>query len=231
MAFSEIFNNILNISNPDDPSLTSIQKLLLSSVAERDMSAQETSHLLLGLPLYHSSRTFVSLNLSTESARWIRDIGRGGDGQDFATIKDVGCTTQSPLQKYWNRPNELEEISLFMLYQTYKNVNIHWKKIEKENIVRIWPRPSPLRNGQQWKEFCRMKVLLHVPHRNLQQLNDNNVPWSTLYSYYLDMINNDPVNMLGNHVYKEDEISDEESDDESDDEEIEYDEEDEFRYD
>ncbi len=69
MAFSEIFNQILNNSNPEDASLTSIQKLLLSSVAERDISAQETCHLLLGIPLYHSSRSFVSLNVNEESAR------------------------------------------------------------------------------------------------------------------------------------------------------------------
>ena len=55
MAFSEIFSKILNDSNPDDPSLTSIQKLLLNSIAERDISAQETCHLLLSIPLFHSS--------------------------------------------------------------------------------------------------------------------------------------------------------------------------------
>ena len=55
MAFSEIFSKILNDSNPDDPSLTSIQKLLLNSIAERDISAQETCHLLLSISLFHSS--------------------------------------------------------------------------------------------------------------------------------------------------------------------------------
>ena len=34
MAFSEIFSQILNDSNPNDPSLTSIQKLLLRSMIE-----------------------------------------------------------------------------------------------------------------------------------------------------------------------------------------------------
>jgi len=54
-AFSEIFTQILNNSEDNDSSLSSIQKLLLTSVAERDISAQETCHLLLSLPLYHSS--------------------------------------------------------------------------------------------------------------------------------------------------------------------------------
>ena len=34
IAFLEIFNQILNNNNPDDVSLTSIQKLLLSSISE-----------------------------------------------------------------------------------------------------------------------------------------------------------------------------------------------------
>ncbi len=66
-AFSKIFNEILSNSEAEDSSLSSIQKLILSSVAERDISAQETCHLILGIPLYHSSRSFVSLNLNKET--------------------------------------------------------------------------------------------------------------------------------------------------------------------
>jgi len=227
MAFTDIFNQILNVSDPNDPSLTSIQKLLLSSVAERDISAQETCHLLLSIPLYHSSRPFVSLNLSEEAARWIRGTGRREDGEDFTTIEDAGRTTNSPLKKYWDRPNELEEFSLFKLHLTHKYVNGQWKKCKNENVVRIWPRPSPLRNGHQWEEFCRMKILLHVRHRSLQELNENNVPWSTLYRYHLGTINADPNDMLGHPIDNEEEFSDEESQDEH----IEDDEEEEFRYD
>jgi hypothetical protein len=38
-AFSEILNKILSNSNPDDPLLTPVQKLLIHSVGERDISA------------------------------------------------------------------------------------------------------------------------------------------------------------------------------------------------
>ena len=119
IAFSEIFNQIFNNSKPEDASLTSIQKLLLSSVAERDISAQETCHLILGIPLYHSSRMFVVLNLNNESARWIRGMGSS------ETITDAGCTTQSALKKYWNRNEELEEYSLYKLNLTHKFINGH----------------------------------------------------------------------------------------------------------
>ena len=80
---------------------------------------------------------------------------------------------QSPLKIYWNRPVEFEEFSLFRLNLSYKFVNGRWSQCKKENIIRIWPRPSALRGGPQWEEFCRVKVLLHVWHRNLQKLTKN----------------------------------------------------------
>ncbi|PKK67779.1 hypothetical protein RhiirC2_663004 [Rhizophagus irregularis] len=67
-AFSEILNKILENSNSNDSVLAAFQGLLLQTVAERDISAQETCHLLLGIPLYHSSRKFVTLNLNRDSS-------------------------------------------------------------------------------------------------------------------------------------------------------------------
>jgi hypothetical protein len=74
-AFSDILDRILSESQPEDTLLAPVQKLLLHSVAERDISAQETCHILLGLPLYHSSRQFVFLNLNKEAPRWICGTG------------------------------------------------------------------------------------------------------------------------------------------------------------
>src|SRR6266498_4649053 len=50
-AFSEILNQILSDSNPNDRLLTPVQKLLVHSVAEHDISAQETYHILLDILL------------------------------------------------------------------------------------------------------------------------------------------------------------------------------------
>ena len=115
---------------------------MLKSIAERDISAQETCHLLLGIPLYHSSRSFVSLNINAETARWVQ--GSGGESN-----KEGGHTTKSILKRYWERPQNLEEFSLFKLNLTHKLNNGQWKRCKNENIVRIWPRPSPHRNGDQ----------------------------------------------------------------------------------
>src|SRR6266540_2216026 len=94
-AFSDILNRILSESQPEDPLLTPVQKLLLHSVTERDISAQETCHILLSFPLYHSSRQFVFLNLNKEALRWI--CGSGKSEESFnVNINDIGRTEKSP---------------------------------------------------------------------------------------------------------------------------------------
>ncbi|GBC15565.1 ATP-dependent DNA helicase PIF1 [Rhizophagus irregularis DAOM 181602=DAOM 197198] len=212
-AFSEILNKILNENAPDASSLPVFQGLLLHTVAERDISAQETCHLLLNIPLYHSSRRFVTLNLNKLTHRWLCGTGDNNE-ESFLADSEVGQTVQSPLQKYWVRPAELDDVSLFRLHLQYNFWKGQWKPCKKENIVRIWPRPSPQIDGPQWEEFCRVKVLLHVCHRDLSQLTENNtISWSELYYRHREIIENDPVDILGPPVDNlENESNDEDSD-------------------
>jgi hypothetical protein len=84
---------------------------------------------------------------------------------------------------------------------------------------------TTLHGGPQWDEFCRVKVLLHVRHRDLQELTENGtIEWSTLYDHFLEEINADPIDLLGSPT--ESEIIEEE---EEEDELIEDEEQDEFR--
>ena len=111
------------------------------------------------------------MNLDKEAPRWI--CGTGGS-ELFPQVNDnSGRTEKSPLKIYWDRPTEFENFTLFHLHLTHRLVKGHWKKCQRENIVRILPRPSPLHEGPQWEEFCRVKILLHVCHRDLQQLTEN----------------------------------------------------------
>src|ERR1043166_2294236 len=141
-------------------------------------------------------------------------------------ITDAGCTSKSPLRKYWDRDEQFEDFSLFKLYLTHKYVNGCWQICKKENIVRIWPRPLAIRNGEQWEEFCRVKVLLHVPHQSIEQLTGDNIPWSLVYSQNLNTINSNPNDILEQEVDNEEVLNDEESLDK-----ISEEEEQEFRYD
>ena len=73
-----------------------------------------------------------------------------------------------------------------------------WNRCNRKNIIRIFSCSSPLREGPQWEEFCYAKVLLHVRHRDIQQLTKNSsIAWSFLYEYYIEEINSGPTDLLG----------------------------------
>ena len=113
LAFSEVLDKTLRNDKPNDPGIKAFQKLLIHTVGECDFLAQETCHLLLQLPLYHSSQNFVSLNLNKEANWQLRNSDENDpNNKDQGTMK----TDLSSLQRYCNRPIELEEISLFELY-------------------------------------------------------------------------------------------------------------------
>ncbi|CAB4435574.1 unnamed protein product [Rhizophagus irregularis] len=107
---------ILSKSDPSGSSLPSFQRLLLHTVSERDYSAQETCHLLLGLPLYHSSRPFVILNLNNESHRWLYGTGI----ENVMPNSDVKRTERSPVQN---------------LEQLTENNSLSWSDLFNHNIA------------------------------------------------------------------------------------------------
>ncbi|CAB4420704.1 unnamed protein product [Rhizophagus irregularis] len=196
-AFSDVLNRILSESQPEDALLTPAQKLLLHSIAERDISAQETCHILLGLPLYHSSRQFVFLNLNKEAPRWIR--GTGESEESYSVNNDSGRTEKSPLKIYWDRPTELEDFTLFRLHLIYKLVKGRWKECQQENVVRVFSRPLSLREDLT---------------------EDRTIAWSSLYNDYIEEINADLIDLLGSPIDDEEsEINDEEELFEEDDDE------------
>ncbi|RHZ79386.1 hypothetical protein Glove_147g55 [Diversispora epigaea] len=195
-TFSEILNQVLqnneipqkfkinfgNMYNPDDPILASVQKLLLRSVAERDVSAQETCHLLLGI--------FFG---STENREYVR-------------TGDIEQTVKLPLQRYWERPEELENYLLFKLNLTHKFTKTKWNNCKDENI-----------------EFCRVKVLLHVQHRNIEELTENGtIDLSVLYNRHHEEISANPADLLRFTIENEEGDDDDQGEEIEDDNEIEF---------
>ncbi|CAG8483324.1 16666_t:CDS:2 [Rhizophagus irregularis] len=107
----------------------------------------------------------------------------------------------------------------------YKNFTVHRTKVTRalcwlkqnnryytdividEEVLQSLPEDGPIDDqlpqiddidGPQWEEFCRVKVLLHVCHRDLSQLTENNtISWSELYYRHREIIENDPVDILG----------------------------------
>ncbi|PKB95961.1 hypothetical protein RhiirA5_435717 [Rhizophagus irregularis] len=65
-----------------------------------------------------------------------------------------------------------------------KTCQNRWKECQKENIVRIFPRPSPLREGPQWEDFCQENLTV-----DYQTLNDNQKKvFNRIEPHYYDVL-------------------------------------------
>ena len=118
--------------NDDGTPLKVVQKLLTSTVSERDFSAQKTCHLLVMLPMVRSSRDFVVLSLD------------GSREVDNNLEQDKPVTVESQLDQYCACPDTIDfnQLSLLEFVERYK---IPKKKgvafILRKKEVLVIPRP------------------------------------------------------------------------------------------
>ena len=103
-----MYDNVLKTLKSDGSSLKMVQKLMISSVGERDYSAQETCHLLLGLPMYRASHDFVILSL--DGSRQVDN-----DQEEGTAV----VTLASQLDHYRSRPTtpHMERLTLLEFVQ------------------------------------------------------------------------------------------------------------------
>ncbi len=109
-GLQEVYSTIMKSIKEDATPLKVVQKLLTSTIGERDFSAQETCHLLLMLPLFRASQDFVVLSLD-------------GSRQVTETFEeDKSVTVDSQLDHYCARPDvpEFREMSLLKFVQKYR---------------------------------------------------------------------------------------------------------------
>jgi len=122
--------------DPDSSLKQLSQKLLIHSVGERDYSAQETCHLLQSFPLYHSSRTYVTINTSYDSTSFRVKKRQTGITDGIVEVSNLLHT-----YKYRDITIELANISLLEFARNYIRVKdeIRRRKIGKEAVVIVIP--------------------------------------------------------------------------------------------
>jgi hypothetical protein len=73
--------------------------------------------------------------------------------------------------RYMNRPESMERLSLQGVFQQYSWRRNQWCKRRKANvIVRTFPRYSPNPENDAYPLYCRTKIILHHPFRNVTSL-------------------------------------------------------------
>ena len=145
----------------DAPDLTGvIHRFYNELIGERDISAQEVAHNLLGLSLIHCSRTFTSVNFSQTVMTRISEARGDEDGAMHVS------RGMSPLQKYAQRSADLLHVTMFDLFTNYyPSRNQYVRRTRgKSSVLRILPKfsndPTHL---DKFEGFSRYKMALHHP--------------------------------------------------------------------
>jgi hypothetical protein len=122
----EVYNNIIKNINDDTSALKVVQKLLISSISERDYSSQVNCHLLLQLPLIKSTRYFIILSDSLDGSHQVEN-----QLDDATNI----VTKASILDHYIQHPTDdhFEKMTLLHFAQNY-SMSKH-TKLQKMKIV------------------------------------------------------------------------------------------------
>ncbi|OWA50645.1 hypothetical protein BV898_15155 [Hypsibius exemplaris] len=170
-SFADIFRGLLQDAGKDETVKSSIQKLLIKTVSERDYGAQEVAHLLYSLPLVTCSKQFVKLFLYENShLRRLQQIRARQPAGENATASDI-------LQHYADRSEEQEELSLREMA-----INFKWTRqsgwialaIKDRNILSVLPKLTP---DPADAAYCRQRLILEVPWRQLADLDAGFDDW------------------------------------------------------
>jgi hypothetical protein len=186
-TYAQIAKSILPHISDHNPTVSFVSKLMNKLIGERDYSAQEICHILLGLPLYEDSRVVQSVDCRPrdKQTRPI-DITEDGDVKESQTAYD----------KYLRRPDWMEDVSYFEFLQDWNFSHKNpvkwamWKPPAKPRVLNYFPRYKPVRSHRQFPDFCRVKLLLNHRHRDpakLLEFDDREfLDYVAAYQYCLD---------------------------------------------
>jgi ATP-dependent DNA helicase PIF1 len=142
-----------------------VSKLLNKLIGERDWSAQEVSHILLGLPAQDSSRQVVTLDCRPEEVQ-----------NDAITVEDETVTAQrSPLRRYQDRLTDqvnqaLASVTLFDWLRAWNWPIWTVRPRAPLRVINYFPRYSSDPMSREYEDYCRVRLMLHHPFERVTDL-------------------------------------------------------------
>ena len=176
-SLKDTFANIIHTLKEGDRTVKAVQKLLINTVGERDYSAQETCHLLLQLPMYKASRSFITLSL--DGSRAVQTNVQEGER----------VTAHSVLDHYTSRPstplfNSITLLDFTRQYTMPKELGAEPSR-SKRVIVIARPYCSPDPSGPNYEQYCRQTLMQHKPFRDFNELKAGHDSFTDAYADFL----------------------------------------------
>ena len=128
-SYIDILNAIVSNEASDSPAKAAIQKIMISTLGERNYSAQEVIHIVMGYSLHKASRSFVTLTIRDDE--WNNIVLN----QTEETVR----VRESQVDKYKSRPANLEGVDLLTFSKRFYKNKGRITKRHKDAIVRVFP--------------------------------------------------------------------------------------------
>lgn len=154
-SYIEVMNSILSSLSPDSPAKSLIQKVMISTLGERNYSAQEVTHIIMGYPLHRASRTFVTLTIKDDD--WSNIV--------MDQTEETISVRESLIDKYKVRPARFEEINLLTFTKKYYKAAGRIVERRKDAIVRVFPKINLSSDPEQGEKFFKLQCILYIPFR------------------------------------------------------------------
>lgn len=167
--FAQILRSLSTQTADEASAATLVRKLLIASVAERNYSAQEVMHLVMGWPLYHASRTFVILSLKDEYRR----LGQFGENKYIV--------------EYASRPDSVGRdyiinLSLYEFVKRYAIVSRQIRKRSKEVVVIVTPFVKLTGNTDDDELYYLLQCKQHYPwHGDFASIKRPDQTWREFF--------------------------------------------------
>ena len=185
----QIFQTCVTKLTQASQTQSAIRSAMIKSIGERDFSAQETAHMLLGLPLYSCTYTFTTILLDNSRSVVIHpnssplQLSTNLSLMDFYA-KRVQQTVDTSIQNI----NLMTFASHFYVHQN------KLKKRNKEVIVRTFPNYSSHSQGKNYPQYCKYQLIKYKPwHTQLSNawnnLPDTDATYITAYHDFLKTVN------------------------------------------
>ena len=139
------------MQNDDTNTCKILRSAMLCAVGERDFSAQETSHMLLSLPLVNCTFNFVTVSL--DGSRKLSESEESGELILQDSVRD----------QYATRDHSISALNFSQFVANYHVVHGEVVKRSVPIIVRTFPSFSSNPQGENYNLYCKYQLIKYQP--------------------------------------------------------------------
>ena len=177
-TLQDVFTTIVNGVSEEERCMRTLQKLLISSTAGRDYSAQETCHILLLHSMFLSSRSFFVV-LSIDGLRLVEEH----------LDEDKPATALSLLDHYRGRLStaQFESMTLLHFVQHYSLPKCGNEPSLRSKAVAVILHSyvPPDTNEPKYEQYCLQKLMINKPFRQIHELQAGFDNYVTAFNHFL----------------------------------------------